>query len=207
MAIVMAVRRYIAELAERGDRHASDCEVAFERSAEISAQLSAAATEKAGLIGELNSPGFREQRHRAAGIAVADGVEPEDVGPTIRDRLREIDEQEPALNAALVVLGERYEKALRAATGKFVKELQPTNIANVKACVIAALDLRAVADTERAWRGPLMQDGVPFSGTLQGMPPNFAQPGAQLDIWLRRVARHFPAIDVHRLAKQRGIEL
>ncbi len=49
------------------DGHAAKCVYAAERSAELGAQLAALEAEELSLLSELNAPGFREQRHRAAG--------------------------------------------------------------------------------------------------------------------------------------------
>lgn len=189
--------------------YARDAGADWKRKVEFEAELATIIAERGDLRVKLQDPEFRKQQHSAEIVAMAneEDVPSEDIVQSVQDRLALLDERQPKVEGVIAFLGQRFEERAREATSKFVKELQPTNIENLKACVVAALELRAVADAERQWRAPLMMDGVPFAGILQGMPLGCAQPGAQIDIWLKRVARHFPEIDVYKLGKQRGVEL
>lgn len=189
--------------------YARDAVADWKRKVEFEAELATIIAERLDSRVKLQDPEFRKQRHSAEIVAMAneEDVPSEDIVQSVQDRLALLDERQPKVEGVIAFLGQRFEERARAATATFVEELKPTNIANVKACVIKALALRAVTDVEREWRGPLMMDGVPFSGSLQGMPPNFAQPGAQLDIWLKRVDGNFPEIDVQGLAKKAGVTL
>ncbi len=203
MGTVMAIRPWMTGR----NGHAADCVNAAERSQNIGAQLSALETEETALIGELNAPGFRQQRHAAAGEAIADGLKPDDALPDIRGRLRAIAEEKPGLTAALRVLEERYSRALGEAKAELSKELRPEYVKRLKPLVEAAVDLLAAAKAELGFRLPLLQQDVPFSGTLQGLPLGAAQPDGQLIIWLRRVDRHYPEVGVRKLAEKKGVEL
>ena len=189
--------------------YAADAVADGDKLVEFEAELASVSSERLDLRVKLQDPEFRKQQHSAEIVAMAneEDVPSEDIVQSVQDRLALLDERQPKVEGVIAFLGQRFEERAREATSKFVKELQPTNIENLKACVVAALELRAVADAERAWRSPLMQDGVPFSGILQGMPPNFAQPGAQLDIWLKRLDRHFPELGVRKLAEKKGVTI
>ena len=203
MGTVMTVRPWMVGR----DGHVTDCVNAAERSQNIGAQLTSLETEETALIGELNSPGFRQRRHQAAGAAIADGLKPDDSLPDIRGRLRAIAEEKPGLSAALRVLEERYSKALTEAKAELAKELRPKYVELLKPMVSAAIDLLTAAEAERQFRDPLRMQDVTFSGHLQGLPYGGAQPDGQLIIWLRRVDRHYPEIGVRKLAEKKGVEL
>ena len=191
----------------REREYAADCVSAASRHAELGAQLTALEAEESDLLRELNKPASNAQRHRAAGVALADGNEPENAEPDVRMRLKEIADRKPALSAALVVLGERYERSLQEARIELAKELRPEYVERLKPMVEAAVDLLAAAKAEHELRVPLVQQDVPFSGTLQGLPFGGAQPDGQLTIWLRRVDRHYPELKVAKLAEKDGVEL
>ncbi len=177
MAMVMSVRPWMNER-----DYAADCVNAAKRSAELGAQLSALEAEESELLRE-------------------------NAESDVRMRLKEIAERKPALSAALVVLDERYERSLQEARIELAKELRPEYVERLKPMVEAAVDLLAAAKAEHELRVPLVQQDVPFSGTLQGLPFSGAQPDGQLTIWLRRVDRHYPEIGVRKLAEKKGVEL
>ena len=202
------MRPWVDELAEHGDGHASACKVTDERRAIIGAQLTAIEGEESDLVRELNDPGFRERRHHAAAVALADGVELEDAESDVRGRLKEIAERKPALKAALVVLDERFSSAYGEARNELVKELRPRYVELLGGMVSAVVDLLVAAQAEAEFRLPLRMQDISFSGgLLQGFPLAGTQPDGSIVLWLRKVAASYPELKISRLCAKRGVEI